>query len=422
MATPSASPHRLTRLLATIVLFGASLRADSVDDTVTTILSQRHIPGVSLAVIQNGRIVRAQGYGVVEAGRPERITADTLFQAGSISKPVAALGVLHLVDAGRLTLDADVNEALQTWRVPENAFTKENKVTLRRLLSHSAGLTVHGFPGYPVGARVPTLVQILNGELPANTAAIRVNQVPGSQWRYSGGGYVVIQQLVLDVTGEPFPEYMRRTVLEPMGMHASTFEQPLPEAPASTATGHHFAMNPVSGRWHVYPEMAAAGLWTTPSDLARLAIGVQASLAGRHGPPVISPMLTREMLTRQRNNSGLGFMISGQQQTRRFQHGGRDEGFDALLIAYCETGQGAVVMINANDNSGAVDQIMSAIADEYEWPDFPRIRWYTPAIVQLARLLSAAHLGTQDLAGGLAVVALFGLLIYRLRSRSKRAA
>ena len=185
-------------------------------------------------------------------------------------------GALRLVEQGKLALDEDVNSRLVTWKVPENEFTKNKKVTLRGLLSHTAGLTVHGFPGYATDEPGPTLVQVLDGAKPANTRPIRVDILPGSKWRYSGGGYTVMQQLVVDVTGKPFPQFMHEAVLGPLDMKESTFEQPLPADKAKlTATGHHGKQKPVKGKWHIYPEMAAAGLWTTPSDLARFAIGVQ---------------------------------------------------------------------------------------------------------------------------------------------------
>jgi CubicO group peptidase (beta-lactamase class C family) len=354
------------------LVVGFSLRADPVDDTVTALMAKRHIPGLSLAIIQNGKIVKAQGYGVIEIGRPDSVTTDTLFQAGSVSKAVSALGALSLVGSNKLSLDVDVNAALKTWHVPENTFTKESKVTLRRLLSHSAGLTGHGFHGYAVDARVPSLVQVLDGEKPANSAPIRVNLAPGSKWRYSGGGYTVLQQLMIDVTEQPFPEFMQKTVFEPLDMHASTYEQPLSvERAKLAATGYVGVEKPVPGRWHIYPEMAAAGLWTTPSDLARFEIALQESLAGRNNA-VISQAVIREMLTRQLENYGLGVLLSGQGKTQRFEHSGRNEGFDAIMVAYLETGQGAVIMINANDNSNVMRRVLETIADVYHWPDYPR--------------------------------------------------
>ena len=209
-----------------------------------TIMRQLQMPGLSIAVIDNFQIAWAKGYGVTAVGSTTPVSPDTLFQTGSISKPVAAMGTMHLVQEGKLSLDEDVNKKLLNWKVPENEFTREQKVTLRRLMSHSAGTTVHGFPGYPVGGPIPTLVQVLNGEPPANTKPIVVDIVPGTQWRYSGGGVTIEQQLVLDVTGKPFPQFMRETVLDKIGMDHSTYEQPLPPAKAAMAASGTGRMEP----------------------------------------------------------------------------------------------------------------------------------------------------------------------------------
>jgi CubicO group peptidase (beta-lactamase class C family) len=241
-----------------------------------------NVPGLSVAVIEDYQIAWMKSYGVTEPGGTVPVTLKTLFQAGSISKPVAATGMLALVQEGKLSLDEDVNQKLKSWKVPENEFTKEQRVTLRRLASHSAGLTVHGFPGYDVDEKVPTLVQIFNGEKPANTAPIRVDFVPGTDERYSGGGISIEQQLMMDVSGKQFPALMKETVLDRIGMTDSSYEQPLPPARAAlTAGGARADGKPVHGKWHVYPEMAAAGLWTTPTDLAKFVIEIALSKQGK---------------------------------------------------------------------------------------------------------------------------------------------
>ncbi len=354
-------------------------------------MRKRGIPGLSLAIIEDGRIVKAKGYGLADRDSKTPVTPSTLFQAGSISKSVAALGALHVVEHGRLSLDENVNDRLTTWKVPENPFSREKKVTLRGLLSHTAGLTVHGFPGYAVDGPIPSLVQILDGSKPANTPAIRVDVVPGSRWRYSGGGYTVMQQMMLDVTGLPFPQYMKQSVLEPFGMTSSTFEQPISRDRAKeAASGYHADGRPVKGRWHVYPEMAAAGLWTTPSDLARFAIGIQRTIAGKT-TSVISQGMARQMLTVQKDDDGLGVFLQSKGRTLRFAHNGRDQGFDAELTAYAETGQGAAIMINNNENTGAVGRILEVIAEAYRWPDHPRPESVKrpPAVRKDARALAA---------------------------------
>ena len=228
-----------------------------------------HVPGVSIAVIHDGKIEWARGFGVTRIGGPA-VTPDTLLQAASISKPVTAMAVLRLAESGRPNLDADVNQYLKTWKVPTNSFTEKTKVTLRELLAHTAGVTVHGFPGYASESERPTLVQVLNGEKPANTPAILVDTLPGTTWRYSGGGFVVTQLLLEDMTGQAFPTLMRDIVLGPIGMGRSTYEQPLPQNRlAEAAMPYRQSGQPVPGGPHIDPDMAPTGLWTTPSELAR---------------------------------------------------------------------------------------------------------------------------------------------------------
>ncbi len=345
-----------------------SPRLDSLDAFVRAQMARRHIAGLSLAIIDGGRIAAARAYGVTDDSTHAPVTTATLFQAGSISKPVSALAALHLVEAGRLSLDEDVNTRLSSWKVPENRFTATEKVTLRRLLSHNAGITVHGFPGYDVRDSVPSLVRVLDGAPPTNTPPIRVDTTPGAIWRYSGGGFTIMQQLLIDVTRMPFPRFLQQTVLGPIGMTNSSYEQPpLPSRAALTATGYYADRTPVHGRWHIYPEMAAAGLWTTPTDLARFAIEIQQTLAGK-GHGVVSPAMARQYLTEQIGGSGLGIGVAGTGHALRFSHGGRDEGFDAQLMAFAETGQGVAIMINANDNSRFMGRVVEYIAHLYDWP------------------------------------------------------
>jgi len=341
---------------------------ESVDDVVAAEIKDHGIPGVSLAIMDKGMIVKAKGYGFTETDGTVPVTADTLFQAASLSKPVAALGALKWIENGRLTLDGDVNGWLKQWQVPENEFTKDDKVSLRRILSHSAGLTVQGFPGYPTSSRFPTTIQILDGMAPTNTLPIRVDVKPGSGWRYSGGGYTVMQQMMTEVTGKPFAEMMNDTVLTPLKMSASTYQQPLPKDRISfAASGYHSDGSAVKGKWHVYPEMAAAGLWSTPSDLARFAISLQQAAVGKSNP-ILSPSIAREMLTVQKGNMGLGLFLEGTGKSRRFYHSGRNAGFDAYMVTCIESGQGFVVMINKNDDTGALMRIFRAVSQEYKWP------------------------------------------------------
>jgi len=337
--------------------------------TLVARMAELKVPGVSIAVINNGAIEWAKGYGVAEAGTAAPVTPRTLFQAASVSKPVAALGALRLVEQGRLVLDEDANAKLRSWKVPENEFTKTEKVTLRRLLSHTAGLTVHGFGGYQAGTPVPTTVQVLDGAKPANSAAVRADVVPGTIMRYSGGGFTVAQLLMQDAAARPFPELLAELVLKPVGMDDSTYEQPLPEARrGAAASGHTSDGKVLPGRYHTYPEMAAAGLWTTPTDLAKFLLEVER--ARRGASSVLSQASAREMTTAQKPGYGLGLSLDGLGSAANFGHGGSNEGFKCQMTMFLEGGRGAVVMTNGDRGGFLAAEVLRGIAREYGWPAF----------------------------------------------------
>jgi predicted transcriptional regulator YdeE len=259
-----------------------------------------------------------------------------------------------------------VNNKLTTWKVPENEFTQTEKVTLRRLMSHTAGLTVHGFPGYDVDAPLPSIVQVLNGEKPANTDPIRVDIVPGTKSRYSGGGVTIEQLMMMDVTGKQFPALMRGLVLDKIGMTDSSYEQPLPPARAAmTAGGAYGDGKPVNGKWHVYPEMAAAGLWTTPTDLAKFAIEIALSKQGKANH-ILSQKMTQEMLTPVKDEVGLGLFME-KDNPGQFGHNGADEGFQALLTMNADTGNGVALMADSDNGISVMNYVLRRVAKEYAW-------------------------------------------------------
>jgi len=330
-----------------------------------------HVPGVSVAVINHYTVEWAKAYGLADAEATTAATTDTLFQAASISKVFTAAAALQLVEQGVLDLDRNVNAQLKSWKVPENEFTSQHAVDLRGLLSHTAGLTVHGFPGYTVDATLPTVLQILDGLKPANTGAVRVNKVPGQGFRYAGGGTTIVQQLLIDVTDRPFALLLRESVLAPLGMSASSFDQPLPaERQAIAASGHYLTGKRIQKKWHVYPEMAAAGLWTTPSDIARYVIEIQLAHEGKSNK-LLSQNMVEQMLTPQGGGPiGLGPFITNENGQTRFAHSGGNAGFSCLFVGLLDRGQGAVIMTNADGASRLIDELMNAIAATYHWPGY----------------------------------------------------
>lgn len=343
--------------------------------TIEAAMARHRVPGCAVATIADGRLDwvqgygRAQGYGVTaNVATAVPVGADTLFQACSISKAVAATAALRLVQAGRLDLDADINDALTTWQIPANDGWQP-RVTLRHLLSHTAGLTYCWYPGHRRDAALPTTRETLLGESPANTPPVRVTVLPGTQFRYSGSHYTVLQQLLMDVTGQPFAALLRELVFAPLGMRDSGYELDFPARhPGATASGHDAGGAPLADGWRLLPESAGAGLWTTPGDLCRLACDIMAAWSGGTAR-VLDRDTARRMLTPQIGGWGLGWTVETIGGALRFGHSGSNIGYQCQVVAWPEQGVGAAVMTNADDGSFLVGEILAAIGRGYSWPD-----------------------------------------------------
>ena len=343
----------------------------ATDDTLSSYtLAERmdyyHVPGVSIGILKEGKIHWAKGYGVADSLRGSAVDTNTLFQAGSISKPVAALAALHLMQEGKLDLDMDVNTYLTGWKIPDHEWSEETPVTLRHLLTHTGGLTVHGFPGYNQTDTFPTIDQVLTGE--GNTPPIFVDTEPGTNWRYSGGGYTIMEKIVEDVSGMPLEDYTREHVLDPMGMVKSTYEQPLPKAYHARASAAYDGSGKyIEGGWHNYSEQAAAGLWTTPRDLLRYAMEMQAAFSGE-SDRVINRETVTAMLTRHQNNWGLGPALSEDGEPLIFAHGGKNAGFSNTFMAFAKKGGGGLaIMTNADQGISLIREIERAVSAHYDW-------------------------------------------------------
>jgi CubicO group peptidase (beta-lactamase class C family) len=336
-------------------------------------MAQTCTPAVGAAVVDDFEVAWARGFG--ERAPGERAAANTPFQCGSISKPVFALAVMKLVEAGSVDLDTDVNDYLTSWRVGANDGWRP-RLTLRQLLSHTAGTTVHGFPGYPACGPWPTIPQILQGVAPANNPPIVVDVLPGTQFRYSGGGTTIAQQAVVEATGKPFAELMRELILGPVGMADSSYEQPAPAAfTARVARSYPWNGTETQGGYHVYPEMAAAGLWTTAADLALLGVEMMRALRGSSSKLGLTQETVSSMLRPQLPNQeigqefvGLGWFCSGKDETFRFSHDGGNNGYMATMLMLPAIGKGAVVMVNSIQGWMLRSEIAAAIGREYDWP------------------------------------------------------
>ena len=348
-------------LLKSIHVKGDSITRFNIYDR----MKHYKVPGVSIAVVENGKLKWSKGYGYANTNTESRVDTNTIFQAGSISKPLAALAALKLVENGIVDLDKDVNIYLKDWKIPESKFTKNDKVTLRRLLTHTAGITVHGFPGYKQTDTFPSINDVLNGN--GNTPKILADTIPGSIWRYSGGGYTVMEKMVEVISGLPFEEYMSKNILHPIGMTNSTYEQPLDaEYHSNVSAAYDNDGNIIDGLWHNYPEQAAAGLWTTPSDLANYCLEIQKIHEGKKNG-VLSKETIDEMLTKYKNNWGLGPSLQWEGDSLIFRHGGKNAGFTNEFISFANRGNAVIVMTNADNGRKIIGEILRSISGYYNW-------------------------------------------------------
>ena len=345
---------------------GGELAALPLDE----LMQRLGVPGISIAVIRDWQIHWSKSYGVRDSVSRAPVTADTRFQAASISKPITAMAVLRLAQEGKIRLDEDVNAYLRHWTVKACQDCKGKPVTPRSLLAHVAGADDgFGFPGYPPSARLPTTVDILEGRSPSVTKAVSFTRPPYEGYKYSGGSYVVLQQMLTDLTGRPFADLMHDLVLRPLGMENSRFEQPPSSNTAAlAATAHSGDGKRMDQPWHIYPELSAAGLWTTAADLAAAVIEVQRAVKDGGGK-VLRPQMAREMLS----PVGVGPFGAGVRLVMigdgwYFYHGGSNWGFEAHIRGHLHKGYGVAIMTNAQESGATlINEMGSRLAEAYGW-------------------------------------------------------
>ncbi len=339
-------------------------------------MAAHKVPGVSIAVIRDGKIAWAAGYGVVAIGGSD-VTDETMFEAASMSKPVTALGVLKLAQEKNIDLDANVNLYLKRWKLPSNEFTADHKVTVRELLSHTSGIGTHPGGVYDPSQPLPTLLQALNGEKPAKTAPVRVEAVPGTRFAYSNGGYLILQMVIEDVSGETFAAYMEKNILKPLSMKHSTFEAPLPDRfiPSAATAYSGDGTKPIPPPQFYEPNLAAGGLWTTPIDLAKLLLELQKEYAGTSSR-ILNEKMARLMLTPGMGPSptlhwGLGVEVGGDSDNPYLEQEG-SAFFQDDMVAYVH-GSGVVVMTSGGDGQTLAAEVVRSVSHVYQWPDFKPI-------------------------------------------------
>lgn len=358
--------NEATKIIESNLLPGMVIKGDVIlNYSLEEGMKKHQVPGVSIAVENDGKLDWAKGYGIANTNTGTQVDTSTLFQAASISKPITALAILKLMEENKVDLDTNVNTYLKTWKVKDNKFTVTEKVTLRRLLTHTAGTNVHGFPGYNRNDTFPTTTEVLEGN--GNTAAVVVDTVPGVMFKYSGGGYTIVQKVIEDITNMPFETYMDSEILKPLGMIHSTFSQPLSKDKFQIASAAYDDEGKIiDGNWHNYPEKAAAGLWTTPTDLLRYAMEVQAILAGKTDG-LLQPETVKMMLTKTEFNHGLGPGLGKEGDSLVFAHGGKNEGYTNVLVAFANKGRAFAVMTSADNGGVLLGGIERSVSNHYNW-------------------------------------------------------
>ena len=345
----------------------ASGKDTGTAQTVSQRMAALGIKGMSVAVFDEGKIIWTRCYGL--RNEQQAVDSETAFQAASISKPLTSMAILRLWENGLLSLDTDVNQYLRRWKLAENEWTALEKVTIRRIVSHMAGLTVHGFAGYGPLDSLPNLIQILDGTPPANSKPVCVYLRPGTKESYSGGGFTILQLLIEELTGKPFASAMEELVIKPAGMKQSQFSIQLPERMKTNAAAGYYSIDKmVDGEYRRYPEQAAAGLWTTPSDLARFMLAVGNSYRGKDPNTLLKASTAQEIMQKIPGGGGLGFGIDGKGDSLRYRHSGGNAGFSCYAVAFANRGRGIVIMTNSSDATAIIREYVRSVSRVYGWP------------------------------------------------------
>lgn len=363
---PKAIKEQIARVEANL---SGGLVIDGKMYTLSERMKHYNVSGLSVAVIDNYQIVWAKGYGYADKKEKRKVTANTLFEPGSISKSLNAVGILRLAQEGKLDLYQDINQYLVNWKFPYDTVSHGKKITTAQLLSHTAGLGVHGFPGYHRDSAIASVTDILDGRTPSNTEAVRSVTEPGGEPRYSGGGILITQQMLTDLTKQRYEQYMYEHVLRPLGMINSSYNQPPSVAQSKNlATGYKSNGDEVPGKYFVYPEKAAAGLWTTPTDICKYILEMQQAYQGKS-----SKLLNQEMVklhvTPYKYDVALGTYIQNRNGEKYFVHSASNEGFTGYFLGGLTNGKGVALFVNSEDGHVLLE-LLNSIALVYNWAGF----------------------------------------------------
>jgi CubicO group peptidase (beta-lactamase class C family) len=343
-------------------------KANTIDER----MAKYNIKGLSIAVIHNYKIAWAKGYGWADVEEKKPVTTQTLFEPGSISKTLNAVGILKLVQDKKLDLNTDINTYLTSWKFPYDSISKSKKITLTHILTHHGGLSVHGFPGHDIKGPIPTIYEVLDGKQPSFTPAVRSEFEPDLKFQYSGGGTSISQVILTDITKQAYEVWMFDNVLKPIGMLNSTYAQPpSKEKQILCASAYNRDGTAVQNKFHVYPEQAAAGLWMTPSDLANYIIDMQLAYKGNASKVLNADMVKLHLTPYRNSEAAMGTFIQNLDGAKYFEHSAGNDGFCGEFIGSLEDGNGVVIFLNT-DNFKIIPEIVNSVAKAYQWKNYYR--------------------------------------------------
>lgn len=355
----------------------SSAFASKLDTQLIESMHQFHVPVVGYAIINNGHMTLAN---TISIDKNIHVSNNTLFQAASISKPFTTMAALMLTQHNDLLLQQPANHYLTSWKIPQNPFNKKHPVLIKYIMDMTSGLSVHGFTGYPRNKPMPTPIQLLNGTPPSNTPAVQVFYRPGTKYFYSGGSFQVLQQVITDVTHQPFINHMNKDILKPLDMKNSIFGYPLVNKTfLSRAVPGYLkgkTLNMVPGGWHNYAGTGSGGLWSTPSDIAKFAMNISNSYLGKNGG-MLTPAMAQQMLKKRKHTTfGLGVHLGGNKQNLYFSKAGDNLGYKCYMIMFPKLGKGLIIMTNSDNARLLIYHFIALVAKQYHWPRVGKFEWY----------------------------------------------
>ena len=404
-------------LLCISVSSSADIALEDVSAAVQQSLNHNNVAGAAVVIMQGGEVIHSSGHGLKEVGTAHAVDENTVFSLGSVSKVGNAALVLRLVAAGLLDLDADVSQYLKSWALPDSKFPEANKVTLRMLLSHTAGFNQWGYGDYSPDEALPTAIQTLNGSGPSKSSALKFIYAPGTANRYSGGGVTVSQVIVEDVTGLSYEQAAKKYLFEPLEMTRSTYQNPLPAAWGNIAKAHgeDGRLVALPRGWEAMPEMAASGLWSSAADLTKLISALNDSIRGESD--FLPQGIAQDMADREKYTLfGLGPVVTGQGKTHAISHEGANDHYRAWFEIHTQTGDAFILLTNGRLGHLVTDEVRAFVSEKYEWDAFPSRLELSEAFETHPHLFKPSYVAVWWAIGGVIAVLLTIAIIRRSRS------